>query len=757
MELDVTAFELIAPQQKQSLLNRLTGHLCPCLRVTLPAEHESDMDQRLKRSLSFVPLPILDVMLKAFSRLKRCNSRRESRRRSSYRKVRVKQLDPSDPYSPWFRTGKPPRTHLTDLDSIESIIWRVMSQNGSKVGMGWRKTISKQAQVLSDGSTRVERTYDSAYSWLTYFEVQTQMEDIRKGLLALGVRKKDRVSILMESRVERKIIIAAVMRLGAIPALVPHERRIMATYYMINQLDSEVLIVSADTALRLTALAPNLTHTTRVIVVEDEVAGEIEPVDIDPESLANLYEQQIEFMTIAQVQALGRRAGNSAPYNSHPDDAAFIVFTSGSTGIPKSVIWPYRSVLNGVKNLAAVLSGLHLPEDSCCILTPCPLVMEVMYTCILLSCGIRVAYTSAETLMPKSVTQIRKDFAYDLELIHPDMILAVPQTLNEIRKLFESSPCIRLKSFLYVNNRSKPKLGSKNSWPPDGDHYMLKYRLFGGKLKALIIGSAHISSETYNFFKRKLDVPSIVQHYACAESCSSVLLDADGDSMGSCGFPLWGTLVRLIDWQEGGYFVTDKPNPRGEIVLGGDSVSDGYYKDLFRSVFVEESGKTWCITGDIGEILPDGSVRVIDRKVDLFKEPSGNYVSPAKIESELKTSSLVENVFVYGHSNLEYVVAIVRPNEEVVKQMAQSLGKEEESFPFLCYDDDIRRLFLQQLQSHGRSRGLYEYEIPQKIRLSSHKWSSQVGYVTDMIVGGYKPRRHQLREFFKNDIAMMYD
>lgn len=426
------------------------------------------------------------------------------------------------------------------------------------------------------------------------------------------------------------------------------------------------------------------------------------------------------------------------------------------------MIWPYRSVITGIKNVAAVISTLDLPPDPCCLLTPCPLAMELMYTSILLSMGIRVAYTTSETLMPRSsaghADEGTNGLVYDLELVHPEIILAVPQTLNEIKKMFDESPCIQLKSFLYVNNHSKPKLCSKISWPRDGDQYMLKYRLFGGKLKVLLIGSAQISPETYNFFKKKLDVSNIVQYYNCAESCSCILMDADGQSIGNCGFPLWGTFVRLIDWPEGGYFVTDQPYPRGEIVIGGDSVSDGYFKDgyLNAGVLVEEYGKTWCITGDIGEILPDGSVRVIDRKKDLLRLPSGNQVSPSRVESELKTSSIVQNVFVHGNPKFDYVVAIIRPNENEIMEMANVLGKED-SFPFLCYDEDIKHLVLRQIQDHCRSRCFYEYEIPKKIRLSSHRWTSEVGFVTDFITGGYKPRRYQIREFFKHDLSMMYD
>lgn len=296
-------------------------------------------EKRLKKTLSFVPLPILDIVLGASSRLKRSRSERKSRRRSSFKKVQVKQLDPLDPYSPWFRTGKPARTFLTDLESIDSIIWRVLSQNGTKYGLGVRKVTSKEIHNLSDGSVRVNRKYDDKYTWFTYFEIQTRMENMRKGLLSLGVKKDDRVTIFMEASIERKIVIASIMRIGAVPSLVPADRRLLASHYMINQLESSVMLVTADTVTRIPALAPHLTHTRRVIVAQEEVGCVLEVLPFGRTGLKNFYEEPIDIMTFKEVEELGQRMPDTPSYESHPDDAAFIVFTSGSTGTNITLIW----------------------------------------------------------------------------------------------------------------------------------------------------------------------------------------------------------------------------------------------------------------------------------------------------------------------------------------------------------------------------------------------------------------------------------
>ena len=110
-------------------------------------------------------------------------------------------------------------------------------------------------------------------------------------------------------------------------------------------------------------------------------------------------------------------------------------------------------------------------------------------------------------------------------------------------------------------------------------------------------------------------------------------MDWDDLSVGSAGPPLEGVQLKLIDWPEGNYRAVDKPNPRGEIVLGGPAITDGYYNnaELGRDVFGVENEVKWFRTGDIGEILEDGSVRIIDRKKDLVKLQFGEYVSLGKV------------------------------------------------------------------------------------------------------------------------------
>lgn len=84
-------------------------------------------------------------------------------------------------------------------------------------------------------------------------------------------------------------------------------------------------------------------------------------------------------------------------------------------------------------------------------------------------------------------------------------------------------------------------------------------------------------------------------------------------SYGRAGVPTTMCDIRLVTWEEGGYRVINKPYPQGEIIVGGDSVSQGYYKLPGKTAddFFDEDGRRWFKTGDIGEMHPDGVLKII--------------------------------------------------------------------------------------------------------------------------------------------------
>lgn len=100
---------------------------------------------------------------------------------------------------------------------------------------------------------------------------------------------------------------------------------------------------------------------------------------------------------------------------------------------------------------------------------------------------------------------------------------------------------------------------------------------------------------------------------------------------GRVGGPTTGCDIKLVDWEEGNYRVTDKPFPRGEIIIGGDNISPGYYKmpERTKEEFFEEGGRRWFKTGDIGEFHADGVMKIIGNlnEIHMFMWASSRILS----------------------------------------------------------------------------------------------------------------------------------
>lgn len=149
----------------------------------------------------------------------------------------------------------------------------------------------------------------------------------------------------------------------------------------------------------------------------------------------------------------------------------------------------------------------------------------------------------------------------------------------------------------------------------------------------------------------------------------------------------------------------DRTNNVSWSILGGNNISPGYYKnpEKTKEDFFEEDGKRWFKTGDIGEIHEDGCLKIIDRKKDLVKLQAGEYVSLGKVESQLKTCPLVENICIYGDPSKDHTVALLVPNPTHLAALAKTLGKPGNlTFEQFCADKDVEQAVISELAAHGK-------------------------------------------------------
>ena len=175
-----------------------------------------------------------------------------------------------------------------------------------------------------------------------------------------------------------------------------------------------------------------------------------------------------------------------------------------------------------------------------------------------------------------------------------------------------------------------------------------------------------------------------------------------------------GVHLRLVNWEEGNYRVSDKPHPRGEIYIGGPNVAAGYYNNPDKTkeeFFTDEEGRRWFKTGDIGRFEEDGTLRIIDRKKDLVKLQFGEYVSLGKVESVLKGCPVVANVCIFGDSSKSYVVAVICPVKEILVEIARKFGKAELDWEAMVVDKDVTGAVLREVISHGKRSRLERFEV----------------------------------------------
>ena len=231
----------------------------------------------------------------------------------------------------------------------------------------------------------------------------------------------------------------------------------------------------------------------------------------------------------------------------------------------------------------------------------------------------------------------------DIKLLKPTVITAVPLVLDRILKEVNE----KLRSRTPVSEPIfKFLIDYKATWTKRGYTCDIVRKLLckqvrnqlGGNLAYMIVGGAPLDSRTQATIKAALDI-TLIQGYGATETTGAALaMDFDDLEYGRVGAPLLGIKLRFKDWPEGGYSHKDKPYPRGEILIGGDMIASGYYKlprQCEEAFFIDREGTRWFRTGDIGQIYPNGTVKIIDRRKDLIKLQNGEYISLGKVSTSI--------------------------------------------------------------------------------------------------------------------------
>ncbi|PIO73884.1 AMP-binding enzyme [Teladorsagia circumcincta] len=279
-------------------------------------------------------------------------------------------------------------------------------------------------------------------------------------------------------------------------------------------------------------------------------------------------------------------------------------------------------------------------------------------------------------------------------------------------------------------------------------------RLLGGQLRGVLSGGAPLNAETQRFMNICMCCP-VVQGYGLTETCGAgCVADINDLSTGTVGPPVRCCEIVLREWAEGGYSPFNDP-PQGEILITGENVSPGYFKQPEKTAeeFIMYKGKRYFCTGDIGEKRKDGSLIIVDRKKDLVKLQHGEYVSLAKVECALLNCPIVDNVCVYGYGLEANTVALVVPNLKHLEKIAEQVGETSRDLKVMCRNEKVEAEFLKQLNEHAKKSKLTKVEMPVAIHLCEEIWTPDSGLLTEAL----KLKRKPLQLKYQAVIDNMYD
>lgn len=162
----------------------------------------------------------------------------------------------------------------------------------------------------------------------------------------------------------------------------------------------------------------------------------------------------------------------------------------------------------------------------------------------------------------------------------------------------------------------------------------------------------------------------------------------------------------------------------------------------------------WLHTGDVGTLLPNGALKIIDRKKNIYKLSQGEYIAPEKIENIYTRHPLVAEIYMYGDSLKSFNVAVVTPNKDEFLKFVKNYSEElsHKSFEELCDDPKIAELVVDKINKEvNKEGGLHSFEIPKKIKLNPLSFAAR-GLLTPTM----KLQRHLAKKIFEDAINELY-
>nr|CAB3219804.1 long-chain-fatty-acid--CoA ligase 1 [Phallusia mammillata] len=652
------------------------------------------------------------------------------------------------PYRCVENMGSLMHTAHKDHKTMDKIFEDAAKTHANLPCLGTRELLSEEDEKQPDGKV-FKKAIFGEYKWESYKDVFARVVNLGRGLSLCGLKPREKIAIFLDTRAEWMISIQACFRQNFPAVTVYATLGEEGIAHALNETEVTHVITCASLLnSRLKNCLADIPSVTHIIYVED---CPVKDLNLD---------EKITLHTFSHIEAMGRSEEGRQLERDTPksDDLGIIMYTSGQSGDPKGVLINHSNFVAGMSGIGTRVPNLNTTDVYIGYL-PLAHVLELAAENIMICSGARIGYSSPLTLSDKS-SRIKKGSKGDASVLQPTLMAAVPEIMERMRKAVmqnvdEASP---LKKKLFkVAYKYKYKEVERGNDTPVLNRVIFKAprALLGGKVRALLSGGAPMDAQTQRFMNICMCAP-IGQGYGLTETCGATTVSQvlEDFSTGRVGPPLPCCEVKLVAWEEGGYSPSNKPHPQGEIHIGGPNITQGYFKKPEKTAedfYVDENGQRWFKTGDIGQVDDDGAIRIIDRKKDLVKLSHGEYLALGSIEAKLKSSPLIDNVWVYANSSQPYALAFVIPNEKALTNVATSKGIQK-PYEELCQDPTMNKELKNAIATTSKISKLQKFEIPQKMFVEPSPWLPEDGLIT----AAFKLKRKALEQRYREQIDNLY-
>uniref|UniRef100_A0A9L0JEA9 Long-chain-fatty-acid--CoA ligase n=1 Tax=Equus asinus TaxID=9793 RepID=A0A9L0JEA9_EQUAS len=582
-------------------------------------------------------------------------------------------------------------------------------------------------QVSNNGHCLGSRKPNQPYEWLSYKQVAEMSESVGSALIQKGFKAGPEtfVGIFAQNRPEWVIIEQGCFAYSLVVVPLYDTLGTEAITYIVNKVElSLVFVDKPDKAnLLLEGVENKLTPGLKIIVLMDS---------FDVDLLERGKKCGVEILSFKAMEPPA------------PEDLAVICFTSGTTGNPKGAMITHQNIVSDCSAFVKMTETAFrpCPDDTLISFLPLAHMFERVVECVMLCHGAKIGFFQGDIRLLMD----------DLKALQPTVFPVVPRLLNRMFDRIFGQANTTLKRWLldFASKRKEAELRSciiRNNSLWDKLIFHKIQSSLGGRVRLMVTGAAPVSATVLTFLRAALGC-QFYEGYGQTECTAGCCLTIPGDwTAGHVGAPMPCNLVKLVDVEEMNYLAA---KGEGEICVKGSNVFQGYLKDPEKTAEVLDKDG-WLHTGDIGKWLPNGTLKIIDRKKHIFKLAQGEYIAPEKIENIYLRSEPVAQVFVHGESLQAFLIAIVVPDAETVGHWARKKGFEG-SFEELCRNKDVKKAILEDMVRLGKEAGLKAFEQVKGIALHPELFSIENGLLTPTM----KAKRPELRNYFRPQIDELY-